>query len=288
MDMAKEIYVKKANGTFEPFDESKIFKTLVRSGASEALATSVIKQVKEKIYDGIPTKEILNIVFSLLQSQPHIAARYSLKSAIMSLGPAGYTFENFFAEILNEYGYKTRVRQIVAGACVNHEIDIIAEEYVKTKAVERPLPIRYMVELKYHNITGIYTGLKETLYTYARFLDLCDGWKAGKCERFDQPWLICNTKFSQDAIQYAMCKNMKLLGWRYPSGYGLEIMIEKRKLYPITVLPLDSETLEKFSNARMMLLKDLFKYKPDELSERTGIEKRKINELISIANKIMI
>ncbi|MEM5771907.1 MAG: ATP cone domain-containing protein [Candidatus Aenigmatarchaeota archaeon] len=288
--MKKEIYVTKASGDRELFNENKIYKTIIRSGASKELANLVLREIKSRLYDGISTREIIEIATKILEERkPEAAAKYNLKYAIMALGPAGYTFENYFAEILNEYNYKTRLRQIVSGGCVNHEIDIIAEEFPKSRIFERPSPIRYMIELKYHNISGIYTGLKEVLYTYARFLDLIDGWKAGKCEKFDKPWLVCNTKFSLDAIQYANCKSMKLLGWRFPAGYGLEVMIEKRNLYPITLLRnLDKETLNAFSNARFMLLKDLFKFKPEEIESKTGINKRKIIELIQEAKKIMV
>ena len=56
------------------------------------------------------------------------------------------------------------------GKCASHEIDVIADKGDS---------LRYMIECKYHNSQGIYTGLKEALYTHARFLDLNNGYKLG-------------------------------------------------------------------------------------------------------------
>ena len=49
-------------------------------------------------------------------------------------------------------------------------------------------------------------------------------------------WIITNTRFSEDSIEYAKCIGINLLSWDYPSGEGLRELIEKQNLYPITVL----------------------------------------------------
>jgi len=268
------MYVVKASGETEKFDPKKIERTCLKAGASEELAEKIVKEVEKKSYDGISTREILHIALSLLRREkPEVAARYDLKGSIFRLGPAGFTFEHLMGEIFKEIGYSTKVHSIIRGACVSHEIDIIA-----TKNDDN-----YMVECKYHNIPGIYTGLRESLYTYARFLDLQDGFKKGLCKKFNQPWLVCNTKFSEDAIQYANCKDMRLIGWNYPENQGLEYLIEKNKLYPITMLKdLDSESLEKLSCANLVLVKDLININIKELSEITKINK---NKLIILSNE---
>mgnify|MGYP005847768617 CR=1 FL=1 len=285
----KNIFVIKASGKQEPFDPEKIKQTCIRAGATKKLAERIVEKVEERLYNGMPTREILDIALSILDiEKPNTAIRYDLKSAIMRLGPAGYRFEDFFAEILREYGYHTKVRQMVAGECVEHEIDIIAEHAVSSRLIERPTHARYMVELKYHNEQGIWTGLKETLYTYARYLDLLDGWKAGKCERFDGAWLVTNTKFSHDAIQYGICKGIKMLGWKYPIGYGIEVMIEKKRLYPITVLRnLRYSEVVAFSKAGILLVKDLFKYKPEQLNNMSRLGIKRIKEIIAAAEHVV-
>jgi Holliday junction resolvase len=272
------MWIVKASGETEKFDPEKIKRTCMKAGASEELADKIAKEVENKSYDRISTKEILHITLSLLKKEkPMVAARYDLKGAIFRLGPAGFTFEHLVAEILKEYEYYTKVHSIIRGACVSHEIDIIA-----TKENNN-----YMVECKYHNIPGLYTGLREALYTYARFLDLQDGFKSGLCRKFNQPWLVCNTKFSEDAVQYANCKDMRLIGWNYPANQGLEYMIEKNKLYPITMLrKLDGESLEKLANANLLLIKDLVRINIKEISEITKIPKNKLKILSDEAKDI--
>ena len=50
----------------------------------------------------------------------------------MKLGPTGYPFEDFIAKLLQADGYETKVRQILKGECITHEIDVIAEKNNKT------------------------------------------------------------------------------------------------------------------------------------------------------------
>jgi len=274
------MYVVKASGETEKFDPKKIERTCLKAGASEELADKIVKEVEKRSYNGISTKEILHIALSMLRKKkPIIASRYDLKGAIFRLGPAGFTFEHLIGEIFKEYGYSTKVHSILRGGCVSHEIDVIV-----TKGNDN-----YMIECKYHNIPGIYTGLREVLYTYARFLDLQDGYKKGFCRKFNQPWLVCNTKFSEDAIQYSNCKDMRLIGWNYPENQGLEYLIEKNKLYPITMLrDLDAESLEKLANVNLVLVKDLVRISVKELSEVTKINKNKLKILSDEAREICI
>lgn len=273
------MYVTKASGEIEKFQPEKIKRTCMRAGATEKLANRIMKEVTKRAYDGIPTREILKITLKILDKEmPHVAARYDLKGSIMRLGPAGFLFEHLIAEILKEYDYDTKVHSIISGACVQHEVDVIAIKQNKS----------YMIECKYHNTPGVYTGIRDILYTYARFLDLVDGYKANKCEKFDQAWLVCNTKFSSDVIQYAKCKNIKLTGWRFPTGESLEFMIETKRLYPITILRnLDRDSEEKLVNVDFLLCKDLLKMDLKKLNKTTGISKNKLQTLINESKKIL-
>jgi len=272
------MWVVKASGETEKFDPEKIRRTCLKAGASEDLANRIAKEVEKKSHDGISTKEILHLALALLREEkPDVADRYDLKGSILRLGPAGFTFEHLVAEIFKELGYETKVHSIIRGACVSHEVDVIA---TKDKN-------NYMIECKYHNIPGIYTGLREALYTYARFLDLNDGFKMGVCRKFNQPWLVCNTKFSEDAVQYSNCKNMRLIGWNYPENQGLEHLIEKDRLYPITMLrKLDGDSLERLANANLLLLKDLIRIDIKEISQITKIPKNKLKILSDEAKTI--
>jgi Holliday junction resolvase len=267
------MWVVKASGETEDFDINKIKRTCLKAGATQVLTNKIAREVEKKAYDGISTKEILRMTLKLLDKQkPFIAARYDLKGAIFRLGPAGFAFEHLVAEILKEYGYKAKVHSMINGFCVEHEVDVVAE--IKNK--------RYMIECKYHNLPGIYTGLKEAMYTYARFLDLTK--KSPK--KFNQPWLICNTRFSEDTIQYSNCAGLKLMGWDYPKK-NLRGMIEKKRLYPITMLrKLDKESQEKLSLSGMVLIKDLTKLSIKELNKITKIPVKKLKILSKEAKEI--
>ncbi len=288
--MPKIIFVTKASGQKERFRPNKLKRTCIHAGAPPDLADRVVKEVIEKAHDGISTRKILRMAMSMLRKEmPPIAAKYDLKGALMRLGPAGFAFEKLFAEILRGHGYEAKVHQFVRGRCVKHEIDIVAAKPIKSNPeLPRPTLKYYQVENKYHNSPGVFTGLKEALYTYARFLDLQEGFKKGLCQKFDQCWLVCNTKFSTDAIEYANCRGIKLTGWRYPSGGSLEFLIESKKLYPITVLRnLDRESQRKMADAGLLLCKDLIMKDEKKLGQMTRINSKKLKTLINEAERIL-
>ena len=80
------------------------------------MVAEVFSQLEPILYEGIPTKKIYRQAFSILKklSKP-TAARYSLKKGIMQLGPSGFPFERFVAEILKIQGYTTRIGVFVDG-----------------------------------------------------------------------------------------------------------------------------------------------------------------------------
>jgi hypothetical protein len=247
------MFVIKSSGKKIKFDRKRIIKTCIRSGLSSKEADSVVASVETQIYDGIHTRELLKMIISEIRKHDkHAASRYDLKGAIMRLGPSGFAFEKFIARLLEEEGYKTKTNQIIQGSCIKHEIDVVAEKQNKL-----------VIECKYHNSPGIYTGVKDILYTYARFLDLKDGYKDGKCENFSNVWLASNTKFSTDVLTYATRKNIKLLGWGYPPRESLQKLIEKHKLYPITMLrSVNKETMKELLSYNIIVINDIISKKP--------------------------
>ena len=93
-----------------------------------------------------------------------------------------------------------------------------------------------MVEAKYHNTPGIHTDVHVSLYTKARFDDLKEKYQ------LDRPWLFTNTKITPDALAYALCVGMGVTSWSYPQNESLRNLIERNKLYPITLLSTLSES----------------------------------------------
>lgn len=221
--------ITKASGTQVPFSEDKLKESLRRSGAANDVIDSITEEVKKYLYDGMPTKKIYKLAFGLLkkQSKP-FAAKYKLKPAIMELGPSGYPFEKYFAEILKHNGFNVKVGEVVKGHCVTHEIDVIAEKEDK----------HFMVECKYHNAPGIICNVKIPLYIEARFRDVEKEWKKipGHGTKFHEGWVVTNTKFSSDAVQYGTCMGLHLIGWNFPENGSLNNLIENSGLYPLTCL----------------------------------------------------
>ncbi len=227
--MEKEIYVTKASGEQSPFSEEKIKTSLRRSGAAEDQISFILQEVKKQLYDGMTTRKIYRIAFSLLKSgSRHLAARYHLKQAIMELGPSGFPFEKYVAELMKFQGYSTETGQILQGKCVTHEIDVIAQKGNQL----------ILVECKYHNQNGISCNIKIPLYIHARFNDVEAHAikKANYASKERKGWIVTNTRFTADAIQYAGCSGIYILGWDHPFKNGLREQIDHSGLYPITCL----------------------------------------------------
>ena len=229
MSNTSKIRIVKASGESEIFSAEKLKNSLEKAGASQVQIERIITEISDCLYEGMSTKKIYRIAFNMLkESSRHLAAKYHLKQAIMELGPSGYPFEKYVGEILSYQGYKTRIGEIVQGKCVSHEIDVIAE-------LDH---LHFMIECKYHNQLGTFSDVKIPLYIQARFKDVESQWVKlpGHGTKFHQGWVVTNTRFSSDAIQFGNCSGLKLLGWDYPLKGSLKDLIDTLGLYPITCL----------------------------------------------------
>src|SRR3990167_9698195 len=163
MQTSGQITILKANGEREIFDEEKLRASLLHSGATEDDVEKVISHILSELHNDMTTNDIYTHAFSILQeiSKP-IARSYSLRRAVMDLGPSGFPFEDFIAKVLEAKGYKCQTRQTVLGECVPHEVDVVA--YNEKELI--------MIEAKFHNGLGTKSDLKVVLYIKARFDDL--------------------------------------------------------------------------------------------------------------------
>lgn len=228
--------VTKFDGTTELYNEEKIRKSASRVGVPEMLQTDMLTSIRDRLFDGISTKEIFLMIKEFLRNagSPHLALKYNLKQALAELGPSGYPFEKYVSLLLSEEGYATKINQIIAGSCVTHEVDILA---VKDN-------ITYFIEAKFHKNPSQRTDVRVTLYIKARYEDLKNNWKGGET----RPWIVTNTRFSTDAITYGECQNIKLTSWDYPTGNGIAKIIDRTGLHPITIID------DLSSNDKMRLL----------------------------------
>ncbi len=224
----RKIYIIKADGTREAFRSKKLLDSLTRAGASDEVRDKIAHHIAREVEDGMSTNAIYRHAFELLHKfETPVAARYSLKRAIADLGPSGFPFEKFVAEIFKAKGYETLTDQIVEGTCVSHEMDIVA--WNENKLI--------MAEAKFHNELGLKSDLKVALYVKARFDDLKNKeFDYGSKRRLNEGLLITNTNFTEKAIQYSECAGVKLIGWNYPQVGNLHDMIEDATLHPVTCL----------------------------------------------------
>ncbi len=219
--------ITKADGETEPFESGKLTHSLVKAGADNDVARRIVQKIESELADrkaGAPmtTHEIYAHAFQELRSvRRPVAARYSLKRAVLEFGPSGFPFEEYLSQLFISEGYETKTDQIVKGGCVEHEIDVVL-----TKGGETTF-----VEAKFHNSLAYKSDLKVALYVKARMEDLVAGGFTGS-----HGLLVTNTKFTDVAVNYAECQLLGLLSWDYPQGMTLHERIEKAKLYPITAI----------------------------------------------------
>ena len=190
------------------------------------MRAKVLAHVMQELKPGMMTEEIYRHAFDILQREEAlpVAARYSMKRAVFALGPSGFPFERFFAEVLRAHGWSVRTDMTLTGRCAQHEVDVVAEKEGK----------RVGVEAKFHNDPGGKTDIKDALYVHARYHDL--GMAPEPSSKVDEGWLVTNTRFTKNAIRYAQCSNLTLIGWDYPKTRGLLAMIDEAKVHPLTCL----------------------------------------------------
>lgn len=220
------VLITKADGEREAFDPVKLEQSLERAGASSTARARVLAGVAHELKEGMTTEDIYRRAFDFLKhgEDVPVAARYSVKRAVFALGPSGFPFEQFLAEVLRAHGWITKTDQMLMGRCAPHEVDVVAEKGGK----------KVGIEAKFHNDPGQKTDIKDALYVHARYEDL----KLAplSASRVDEGWLVTNTTFTTNAIRYARCSNLTIIGWDYPRNSGLLRMIEEARVHPLTCL----------------------------------------------------
>jgi hypothetical protein len=275
--MKNPISIIKASGEQSMFSEEKVRSSLRTSGADENQIDLIMDEIYKRLHEGMTTRSIYKIAFKLLKSgMRHQAARYHLKFAIMELGPSGFPFEKYMAELLQAEGYVTKTNQFFQGKCVTHEIDVVGEKDSE----------QLVVECKYHNQQGISCNVKIPLYIHARFNDIL-AFRESKNQ--NAKWLkgliITNTRFSADALQYAGCSGLDLLGWNHPFKNGLKDRIDRHGIYPLTCLTtLSTAEKQKLLEKEVILCSTLLK-RP-ELLKSMGIKQVRAARILSEAGDL--
>jgi hypothetical protein len=219
-------YITKRSGEKELFNPEKLKRSLHKSGAHDELIEEILKEV-ERNPALRTTQNIYGFAYdSLKHERPSMGARYSLKEAILELGPAGFPFEQYIAHLFRKEGYSVVTNQIVVSHCVEHEVDLVCSKNNE----------QYMVECKFHGRQELKSDVKVSLYVKARFDDIKEAWEKNHGQKFNKAWIVTNTKFTTEAIKFATCRNIELIGWSYPEGRALPDLVAQYGLHPITAL----------------------------------------------------
>ncbi len=255
------IHITKTNGETEVFDRGKLAHSLTHAGVTDDIREKVIAHIENELTPGMRTSDIYRHAFEVLKkSKQHKAAlNYSIRRAVLDLGPSGFPFEELISELYRRKGYTISTDTYVKGHCAEHEIDVIA--YKNTELI--------MIEAKFHNADGVKSDLKVALYVKARFEDLFAATFAyGEATKLTRGILITNTKFTHTAIEYAKCAGLSLIGWNYPDIGNLQDMIQEFELHPVTCL------------------NNLSKKDKDHLLERNIVFLKSLKENISVLNNM--
>lgn len=256
-------FVIKADGRKERFDRNKLIQTAMRAGASKEIAVKITNLVGNRFSTAVSTHDIYQFVMDELDKiSEKTSSIFGLRESIADLDSV--SFEKYAVKILEANGYACEWNQIIEGRSIEHQIDIIAkknEEY-------------FYVECKRHYNPHRFCGLEVPLEVYARLEDLREGFIDGKNRyNFSTAWLFTNSKFSDHAKRYALKKGIMMTGWSSETN-SIQMMIERNRTYPVTVLRIDLSIKLKLLDSGIITLQDV-------------LSKRVDKDIIEKAKKIM-
>jgi hypothetical protein len=271
--------IVKADKSVEVFDPERLVESLMRAGAGEHIAHRIANRISSHIVPGASSKQIYRQAFALLRREGRpIAARYALRRALFEFGPSGHPFEDFVSHLFRAEGWQIETRKLIKGHCVMHEVDLYASHPGKEEYLA--------AELKYHNDVGYKTDLKVALYVKSRFDDIfeCDP-KVRACP-LDRGFLITNTKFTTEAISYAECAGVELLGWHYPEHDNLFTRMCDARVYPVTTLTTLTGTEKRLLVNGGVVAVDML-LEDRSLLGRTGFSPARVGEVLGEAEELI-
>lgn len=249
----------KADGSREAFDPARLIASLERAGAGKHAAERIAENVIATLVPGATSREVYAHAFALLRKEARpVAARYALRRALLELGPTGHPFEDFVMRLFQAEGWQLETRRMIQGKCVAHETDLYGKHEKKGCLA---------AELKFHNDPAYKTDLKVALYAKARFDDIFGAQPSVRSTcPVDHGLLVTNTKFTSEAIAYAACAGLELLGWGYPERRSLRERMMRARIYPVTTLTsLTKSEKRMLSDARIVTVDEI-------LADRTALD----------------
>jgi hypothetical protein len=265
------MWVKKADGSLQKFDKEKVARTCLRMGTDRQTAYEIADRVEARLYDGIPTSKVLQMIFHYVRkNKPHVRNLYDLRKGISLMGSKP-EFEAYVRAILAHAGFEVSPNQLLAGKCVTHEVDGVARKNGFT----------YFVEAKHHLNYHTPTGLDESRIARAVLEDVVEGIALGKSNlKIDGAMIVTNTRYSQEAIQYGKCREILQIGWSSPAGHGLQDLIEGTNLFPLSCLRgLKRDVRDKLVTSGIVILEQVLNEETTELARKTGLPSQVIRKI---------
>ena len=267
------IYVTKADGSRQPFDRSKVYRTCLKMGLPKEHIEAICRKLEERIYDGISTRDILRIIREEASILDSIYSWITdLRSSISRLRSKP-DFEQYARLILESLGFQVAPNQLIQGECVEYELDGLV---VRDNQV-------YILEVKHHVNSHEKVDLTVVLKVRAIIEDLLSGYeKKINQVKISGGYIVTNAKFTDHALRYAKCKGINLIGWGVSED--IEKIIVENRLQPITIISdLDEEELWSLADKGIVTLKQLTMFTADRLSVVTGIRADRCEEIIAKA-----
>ena len=269
------VSVTKADGSKQLFDEEKIVRTCLRMGASREDALQIVQKVEGRLYEGISTRKILQMIYSLMRKQkPAVKHLFDLKYGISLMEPKP-EFEAFIRILLVHSGFKVEPNTILRGLCGEHEADAIATRDGMT----------HFVEVKHHNSYHALTGLDESRIARAILEDVTEGYSHGLSSiKIDRAMIVTNTRYSEHAMKYGRCRDILQVGWSSPEFFGLREMVEKHKLYPLSCLRgISAKVRLRLVEAGVVVIKQLLEQDLRYLERKTELPRETILSIMEKA-----
>jgi hypothetical protein len=258
-----EIRVKKADGSLQLFDREKVVRTCFRMGANKQTADKVAEKIERRLYDGISSAKILQMIFQFMRRhKPIVDNIFDLRKGL-SLMTSKPEFEVFVQALLARSGFEVSPNRLLNGKCVEHEVDAIA----------RKDGVTFFVEAKHHSRYHTPTGLDESRIARAVLEDVVEGFALGKSDlKIDRAMIVTNTRYSSQALQYGACRNILQIGWSSPKNQGLQSLISGRNLFPLSCLRgLSVDLRLKLALSGIVLFEQLIEEDTGSLSRKTDL-----------------
>jgi hypothetical protein len=265
--------VTKADGSRQQFDRNKIVATCMRMGATKQDAEEIAGKIESRVYDGMPTAKVLQMIFQFIHKyKPQASRLYDLRRGL-SLMNSKPEFEKFVQILLADIGFEVVPNKILKGKCIEHEVDAIA----------RKDGVTYFVEAKHQYNYHAFTGLDESRIARAVLEDVSEGFNLGLTDlKIDEAMIVTNTKYSEQAMQYGICRNILQIGWSTPADLGLRDIILEKSLYPLSCIRgLKTDARLQLVDSGIILINQLVAEETEEIARRTRLPQEFIRNIKS-------